>query len=107
MRIGRGSLLGHPVGAWRARRVRTRRGRRRIRSSEEFRSGSEAVPKGLAGKDLSAYLYIAERGECRTAEIAEAIGLTPRGTLKVLKRLVERGVVAASGATSNRVYTLS
>lgn len=45
-------------------------------------------------------------GASRTAEVAEAMGLTSRGTLKVLKKLVERGVVVAQGSTSDRTYRL-
>ena len=81
--------------------------------SDEFRSGSEVVPKNTDGfpvslseKELSACKFIAENGPARTATIAKAIGMSPRGTLKLLRRLTDQGILKVTGATSNRTYAL-
>ena len=38
--------------------------------------------------------------------MAEAIAMTPRGTLKLLQRLEDKGVVVVQGATRDRRYRL-
>lgn len=73
--------------------------RRVPKSSEEFLDG-------LSETEVEAYAFLKEHGASRTAEVAEAMGLTSRGTLKVLKKLVERGIAVAQGSTSDRTYRL-
>lgn len=73
---------------------------------EELRSGSEALLGSLSETEEDAYKFLAEHGALRTAEVEDALGLTSRGTLKVLKKLVEKNIVVAQGATSDRIYRL-
>ena len=83
--------------------------RRVPKSSEEFRrvpKSSEEPLDGLSETEVEAYAFLKENGTSRTAEVAEAMGLTSRGTLKVLKKLVEKGAVVAQGSTSDRTYRL-
>lgn len=81
--------------------------------TNEVPKSSEAVPKNseefrseLSKNELAACRFIAEHGASRTAEIAEAVNLTPRGTLKLLQRLESKGVVVGRGSTSDRTYRL-
>lgn len=73
----------------------------------EFRrvpKSSETTLDSLSETEVETYAFLDEHGASRTAEVAEAMGLTPRGTLKALKKLVERGVVVAQDSTSDRTY---
>jgi ATP-dependent DNA helicase RecG len=75
--------------------------------SEEFRrvpKSSEDSTFALTESEESVYTYLLNKGSARTSEIANAVALTPRGTLKVLKRLEEKRLVHAEGSTSSRVY---
>lgn len=75
--------------------------------SEEFRrvpKSSEVSALALTQSEESVYTYLLNKGSARTSEIANAVALTPRGTLKVLKRLEEKHLVYAEGSTSSRVY---
>ena len=83
------------------------------KSSEEFRSGSEAVPKQsdelletLTQNERAAYLLVEEHGSVKTSEVAKGLGLSSRGALKVLKSLVDKGLVIVQGATSSRTYRI-
>ena len=75
-------------------------------SSEEFRNGSEAMLKALSSSERAVYNYIAEHGASKTSEIAEALGITPRGTLKLLRKMVEKDLLSVQGETRNREYSL-
>lgn len=46
-------------------------------------------------------------GPAGPTAIANAVGMTRRGTQKLLQRLVEQGLLEAKGATSNRAYYLA
>lgn len=76
------------------------------KSSEEFRSSSEDSLIGLDKRERTVVELLRQGGPLRTAEIAEMVGMTPRGTLKVLNRLIDKDVVVARGNTSSRTYSI-
>jgi len=50
--------------------------------------------------------FLAERGECKTTEIAEFLHLKPTQTKSYLRRLVSEGRIVAKGNNRNRTYCL-
>lgn len=50
--------------------------------------------------------FLAERGECKTTEIAEFLHLKPTQTKSYLRRLVSDGRIVAKGNNRNRTYCL-
>lgn len=50
--------------------------------------------------------FLAERGECKTTEIAEFLHLKPTQTKSYLRRLVSDGKIIAKGNNRNRTYCL-
>ena len=67
-------------------------------------ASSEDGSLALTESEESVYTYLLNWGSARTSEIADAVALTPRGTLKVFKRLEEKQLVYAEGSTRSRVY---
>lgn len=76
------------------------------KSSEEFRSSSEDKLASFTSNERKAYEFIAAKGAASPAEISKALGLSPRGTLKLLQRLIEQGILNSRGSTSSREYYL-
>lgn len=71
--------------------------------------GTESSDKtylALSGSEIRAFEILSNQGEVKSAEIAEALGMTQRGAAKLLGRLVAKGLVVACGASKNRRYRL-
>ena len=60
----------------------------------------------LSRSESSVLSALEGRGESTTRELAEATGLSARTTRRVLSKLVELGLVVASGANRNRSYRI-
>ena len=60
----------------------------------------------LSRTEASVLSALEGRGGSTTRELAEATGLSARTTRRVLSKLVELGLVVASGANKNRSYRI-
>lgn len=60
----------------------------------------------LSRTEASVFSALEGRGGSTTRELAEATGLSARTTRRVLSKLVELGLVVASGANKNRSYRI-
>lgn len=60
----------------------------------------------LAGNDRRICEYLSEHGTSSTAEVSQALGIPQRTVRDVMRRLVEKDIVVATGANRNRRYSL-
>lgn len=51
--------------------------------------------------------FLREKGECKTSDISDFLGLKPTQTKAYLSKLVKAGKIIAHGANRNRTYTLA
>lgn len=51
--------------------------------------------------------YLKEKGQCKTSELSELLGLKPTQTKAYLYKLLQEGKIVAHGANKNRTYSLA
>lgn len=51
--------------------------------------------------------YLKEKGQCKTSELSEMLGLKPTQTKTYLYKLLQEGKIVAHGANKNRTYSLT
>lgn len=62
--------------------------------------------KATDDKPMMILAYLKEKGNCRTAELSELLGLKLTQTKTYLYRLLQEGKIMAHGANKNRTYSL-
>ena len=76
-------------------------------SSLKFAQVREKFAEQLSLTDLAVLDMIAERGNASSTDVMEIAGVTKRGAQKILRRLIDRGIVESIGASRSTRYKLS
>ena len=58
-------------------------------------------------KEAEALNFIEEVGSASNKEVAHAIGLSPSGSLKLLRRLAEKGLIESCGGGKSTSYVIA
>lgn len=78
-----------------------------IDSTSDKMGAASDKPDKTSDKRAIIIDFITRHGECRAAEVAAYIGLSPQRTRHYLSELVSDGILAAHGANRNRSYTIN
>ena len=76
-------------------------------SSQKFAIVRDKFAKELSDTDLAVLKLIAENGSASSSDVMELAGVTKRGAQKILRRLVDRGIIESTGAARSTRYKLS
>ena len=77
---------------------------------EEYKKTQEDTDDKLMGTDDKPTIilaYLKEKGQCKTSELSELLGLKPTQTKAYLYKLLQEGKIVAHGANKNRTYSLA
>jgi len=77
---------------------------------EEYKKTQEDTDDKLTSTDDKPTIilaYLKEKGQCKTSELSELLGLKPTQTKAYLYKLLQEGKIVAHGANKNRTYSLA
>lgn len=77
---------------------------------EEYKKTQEGTDDKLMltdDKPTIILAYLKEKGQCKTSELSELLGLKPTQTKAYLYKLLQEGMIVAHGANKNRTYSLA
>lgn len=76
-------------------------------STQKYAEVRAKYANGLSSAELKALDYIASKGVVTNKQVAEAIGLSVSGSLKLLRRLATKGLVLRHGESKATGYSLA